>query len=231
MTNQERCEILSSNSMFSGLKESQLFEVAKSTDVFLRKEGEPIFKQGDEALNFFYVIEGEVKLFKISSAGNEKVFEIIRGGSFFAEATMFFDPPVYPVNSTALVDTQLMSIRSKVFFGILEESSSTCISLLGNMSMRLHKQINEINNLTLQNATFRVAGYLLSLSKEKRDNSSHDQKVHLSIPKRIIASRLSIQPETLSRILSKFDKQNLIDISNQDIIIKDSVSLRQLLSD
>ncbi len=229
MNSKERRKRLSANHLLDGLEENHLHILDKSAQIFKKEASESIFHQGDQSTHFYFVIEGAVKLFKISSSGNEKVFEVVRANHFFAEATVFFELPVYPVSATAITDTQLMSIDSGVFLEILEQSSVLCIRLLGKMSQRLHKQINEINNLSIQNASYRVAYYLLHLHEDRKLSDSK-QEVHLRISKKIIASRLSIQPETLSRILTKLDKQGFIEVLHHSIIIKNIQGLRNVLS-
>jgi CRP-like cAMP-binding protein len=78
----------------------------------------------------------------------------------------------------------------------------------------------------LHNATYRLVVYLLDQLPEGALELS---SIHLSANKSIIASRLSIQPETFSRILLRMSKQGLIDVQGNDITLLDVKGLRQLL--
>ena len=92
--------------------------------------------------------------------GQEKVIEIISPGQTFAEALMFGEHPEYPVNAVAIGDTYLLSFEAAQFLEILRGSIDTCFRLMGDMSHRLKNLIREIDELTLQSASCRVASFL-----------------------------------------------------------------------
>jgi CRP-like cAMP-binding protein len=97
---------------------------------------------------------------------------------------------------------------------------------MAGMTRRLHAKINEINNLTLHNATYRLVVFLLEqLPKDALELA----EIHLSTPKSVIASRLSIQPETFSRILTRLSARGLIQVNGNDITLLDVQGLRDLL--
>jgi CRP-like cAMP-binding protein len=78
----------------------------------------------------------------------------------------------------------------------------------------------------MKNGSFRLVYYLLQQIPEGTAGTSC---IHLNIPKNVIASRLSIQPETLSRILAELKKKKLIDVRRQDITLLDITGLKQFL--
>jgi CRP-like cAMP-binding protein len=190
------------------------------------QEGEHMFREGEVADTFYFVLSGQVKLYRLSSAGNEKVIEIIRPGQTFAEALMFRDRPCYPVNAQALSDSLLLAVTNQGMLELLSQSTPLAFQVMAALSIRLHGLLNEIDSLTLQNATLRVVNYLLYLMPE---GSGEEGEVELPAAKNIIASRLSIQPETLSRILATLSRQGLIAVNGLNIDIRDVAALRTYL--
>jgi CRP/FNR family transcriptional regulator, dissimilatory nitrate respiration regulator len=212
---------------FSALDEQQLAELAAATRPVRLGENENLFQHGQPAEDFFLVLSGQIKLFRLSEGGDEKVIEIITPGRLFAEAVMFMERQVYPVNAQAVQATELLAISSRVFTRILRESVDTCFRVMGVMSQRLHRHLNEIDSLTLHNATYRLVSYLLN----EAAHSNRDQpSLQLNTPKHVVASRLSIQPETLSRILSRLSKQNLIEVRGSHIEVLDHDGLLELVA-
>ena len=185
-----------------------------------------LFESGQPAENFYMVNSGQVKLYCISSDGGEKVLEIIYPKQTFAEAVMFMPKHVYPVCAETIMDSEVICFDMKVFHSILEESHETCFRLLGIMSSYLHQRIKDINNLSLHNAKYRLIVYLLN---ELPADAQALSSIHLGIPKNVIASRLSIKPETFSRVLLSLVKKNLIEIHGNDITLLDVDGLRALL--
>ena len=94
------------------------------------------------------------------------------------------------------------------------------------MSHTVRGDIQEINNLTLQNATYRLVHYLL---QQLPTGAVQAPSIHLDTPKGVIASRLSIQPETLSRILSRLSSDGLLSVSGSTITLHDLTGLRKRL--
>jgi CRP-like cAMP-binding protein len=167
------------------------------------------------------VLSGGIKLFRMSADGQEKIIEIVKPGQVFAEALMFTDQMDYPVSSAALSDTEVLSINAKHFKNMLWDSTDTCLQLLGAMSLRLRALVNEIDNLTLHSGTCRVASYLVQELPEGH------KEFKLEIAKNIIAARLSIKPETFSRIIKNLKSQGILSIDGNSVIIHDFDKLKQ----
>ena len=187
---------------------------------FFKHRGQPADaladQQGQPAEHFFLVLKGRVKLYRISADGQEKVVEIIQAGQTFAEAVMFMQRSEYPVCAETLEAVQLVSVPNRLMLCLLQENPQACLRLLGNMSMRLHQRLGELETLTLQNATQRLALYLI---QQLEDRSQETVDIELQLSKRLIAARLSMQPETLSRIMARLNQQGLIAMSGRNIHI------------
>jgi CRP-like cAMP-binding protein len=210
--------------LFSKLDEAQLVRVKAMSQEIRLEDGEALFEVGDAARRFFLVKEGQMKLSRLSLNGNEKVIEVVSPGHTFAEALMFMEQPSYPVRASAIGSCLLVAIDSRQFLDLLRESVETCFRVMGDMSMRLRRMIKEIDDLTLQTATGRVAGYLCGKYMFKGENRfSFD----LDTPKGILASRLSVKPETFSRILHNFIDQKLVKVKGGHIEILDPEGLRK----
>jgi CRP-like cAMP-binding protein len=201
--------------MFSELTEAQLDRVRRHSHMIDMVEGESLFFQGDDAVSFYLVLSGRIKLYRVSPEGKEKVVEILEKGATFAEALMFMDEPHYPVTSTALAPSRVIGINSKDFKAMLRESVDTCFLLLGKMSFRLRGLIREIDALSLETGTVRTVSYLLEQAPQDRDS------FELQVAKSVIASRLSVKPETFSRILKNLHEQEIVSIDGRNVTIHD----------
>ena len=217
-------EALSTSHLFSELTESQLDRVRRHSHVTDMLEGESLFFQGDNATNFYLVLSGRIKLFRISPEGKEKVVEIMETGATFAEALMFMDEPHYPVTATALSPSRVIGINCKDFKLMLRESIDTCFLLLGKMSFRLRALIREIDALSLDTGTVRTVAYLLHHATPDSDS------FELNIAKSVIASRLSVKPETFSRILKNLHDQEIVTIDGRNVTIHDRDAMISICS-
>jgi len=216
-------DILRQNILFSGLGKEQFARVVASSKTVQLKEGELLFEQ-KQAANYFYLLEtGDIKLFRLSPDGGEKVIELIRAGQTFAEAVMFMHGSIYPVNAQAITDSRLIRIEMAMFRDLLEHSPQTSLKILGYMSRRLHGLVQEIDQLSLQNAKMRVIQFLL---QELPSDAVPPCQLKWDTPKTVIASRLSVRPETFSRILKQLIQEHLIKVEGKNIEILDIDGLK-----
>lgn len=207
--------------------------------------GEAIFRVGMPCDEFHVTVMGQVKLFAISPAGQEKVIEIAGPGITFAEALMFTERP-YIINAQALSDTLLLSVGKDAVVDEIERDPRFALRLLGGISRRLHGLVHEVQAYSLHSGMQRVIGYLLSSLPEESARTLPTLeayagqgcapvsaaarpvialKVSLPVSKATIASLLSITPEYFSRVLRDLETEGLIHIDKRDILIPDAMRL------
>ena len=218
--NQEIIDALQQSHLFTRLTDIQLDRVYRRSHVVKLEEGQQLFAQGEEVAYFYLVLSGKMKLFRMSPDGQEKIIEIVNQGGLFAEALMFMDQPHYPVSSAALSETVVIGIDAKDFKAMLWDSVETCLLLLGDMSFRLRKLVHEIDTLTLHSGTCRVANYLLQHAPDDKEC------FELETAKGVIAARLSVKPETFSRIIKNLRGEGVISIDGSKITIHNREALK-----
>lgn len=210
--------------LFAGLTDEQFSSVTEKGRALELGEGEFLFALGHPVTEFFMLDEGRVKLTRISTDGNEKVIDIIAPGQSFAEAAMFLHHQGYPVNAQAVSKSRVLCFDTDRYMALLRESPDACLALLGRLSQRLHWQVKEIDRLTLHSATYRLVNYLLEQLPEQPAGYT---EVALTAPKHVIASRLSIKPETFSRILQRLTEHGLIRVESGHIALTDIDRVRE----
>jgi len=213
--------------IFAALGDAQLDRVLQRAAQVRLAAGQMLFRQGQPAERFYFVQTGRVRLFRLAADGGEKVIELIGPGQTFAEAVMFMSEPAgsgrFPVCAAALEAAQLLAIDSRDFAAMLRESPETCFALLGDLSRRLHAMIAEIDSLTLHSAQGRVARWLLRGIDAAESGTG--PTLRLSVSKSVLASRLSIQPETWSRITRRLMDQRVIRVDGELVEILDREAL------
>lgn len=213
--------VLSQNPLLSSLTSEQLHDISSHISIVKLKDGETLFNQGDEYHSFYLVISGLIKLFRHSPSGQEKIIELEGAGKTFAEALMFNEQSNYPVTATAMQKSVLFKISAIHFRNLLLESPETCMSVMADLSYRLHGLLKEIDNLSLLTGRNRVSMYLLDQALTKGN------KFRLEIPKNAIANMLSLKPETFSRLLKELSNQKTIEVHDSGILVLDLNSLRK----
>lgn len=150
--------------------------------------------------------------------------EILGPRQSFGEAAVFAQRP-YPVFAQALADSLLLFVPRDVIFELLETDNSFARNMLAGLAMRLHSLIMDVESYSLRSSAQRVIGYLL----QHCPNEHCEGSIEITLPtsKQVIASRLNLTPETLSRILHDLTEARLIEMQGKHIKIGDLKRLRE----
>lgn len=160
--------------------------------------GETIFLQGDRARVIHVVIDGWVKLYRIAPNGNEAVVNVITRGNSFGEAVAFRND-CYPVSAEAVTECRVLLISTDVLLALVKETPELCLSLLSSTFQHLHEMVAQLEQIKSQTGAQRVAEFILDLCPVKVGSCV----VTLPYDKVLIAGRLGMKPESLSRAFSK----------------------------
>lgn len=217
-------QILRSHHLFEPLDDEQLDELLASSQLLNIDKGEPLFRQGEPAEAFYFVIAGAVKIYRLTPEGQEKVFEVIGPRQTFAEAMMLMDTANYVASAEAVGPSQLYRLSNAAYVRLLQRNSRLTFALLGKLCMRLHQRVNEIETLSLKNATHRVVRYLLTQLTQAQPVQ---RQFELPMAKQLIAGHLAIQPETFSRIIRRLIDDKIISQDGRLIVILDQPRLEQ----
>ena len=135
---------------------------------------------------------------------------------------MFLQRP-YPVSAVALTDAWLLKIPQQAVDKLLTSDASFAQRMLAGLSMRLHSLVQDVESYSTRSSAQRVVGYLLQHCPEDNQDT---QEITLPTTKLVIASRLNLTPETLSRILNDLSQQGLIEVHGRHILITSQQNLR-----
>ena len=206
--------------LFSDLSPAELSRIAEGCQVRRLARGDTIFRYGEPCEEFHVVVMGQVKLFALSPAGQEKVIELVGPGQSFAEALMFTSRP-YILNAQALANTLLLTVSKHAMLTEIEQDPRFSLRLLAGISRRLHGLVHDIESGALHSGMQRVIGYLLREHQSDESASENVFTVSLPVSKATIASRLSLTPEYFSKVLHELEQEKLIEIDKRDIRIVD----------
>ena len=210
--------------LFCDLDRPELERLAAGCQLRRLGRGDMVFRVGEPCESFHVTVTGQVKLFAVSPAGQEKVIELVGPGNSFAEALMFMDKP-YFINAQALTDTLLLSVGKAAVLHEIQADPRFALRMLAGMSRRLHGLVRDVQAYALDSGVQRIIGYLL---RDQADGEvAPDAPITLTLPvsKATVASRLSITPEYFSRVLHELEDAGLVAVDKREITILDAARL------
>lgn len=218
-------EVLRRSFLFSAAGPDSLVRFAALARPQRFAKGDVIFEEGSLARGFFIVVDGRVKIFKVSASGDEHILHLIGDGGCFAEAVVFGRLKTYPAFAQATQETHALFFPRDEFLRLIRSDFSLVLSVLGSMSEKLRYFNALIEELSLKEADARLAKYLIDLSTRARS-----LVFELDARKLEVARRLGIAPETLSRLFAKFKKCRVLSLAGARATIMDIERLRRLSS-
>lgn len=160
--------------------------------------GATIFLQGEPADSVYIVLEGWVKLFRISQNGAEAVVGVFTKGQSFGEAAAF-QSDVYPVAAEAVTDCRTMPVRAGMILELMKSHPELCTAMLASTFRHLHALVAQVEQLKAHTGAQRLAEFLLDLCPVADGACT----VTLPYDKVLIAGRLGMKPESLSRSFAR----------------------------
>lgn len=210
--------------LFVGLPDVDFTALVTQMSLRQLDRGEILFHRGDPSDCFYFLDTGLVELSLISPTGEKKTLEVVGPGRTFGEAIAFMQESRFPVTAEALDPSRLCRIPTQPYVDLIRANPDACMRLLADVSRHLHARVTEIEHLTIQNARSRLISYLLDHIVDQTGDD--EATVRLTLPRHVIASRLSITPETLSRLLRTLTDEGLISIEDRIVFIHRLADLR-----
>ena len=185
--------------------------------------GETIFLQGEQAQVIHLVLEGWVKLYRVAANGNEAIVNVFTKGQSFAEAVAFQLRP-YPVSAEAVTDCSILQFSAHSLVSIIKREPEVALAVIAATFQHLHDLVGQVEQIKAQTGAQRVAGFLIKLCH--CDGGSC--MVTLPYDKALIAGRLGMKPESLSRAFAKL-KDLGVHMSRHHARIDDMDTLSQFV--
>lgn len=200
----EELQVVSRVPLFSGLAPEVLRAVVAEARVVRLPRGHTLFRQGDSAKVLHVLMEGQAGLVG-SVDDDETVVEIMDAGEAFIIAAVLTGKP-YLMGAVALSPCRVLELPRGPLLAAIMSSPELALAMLSSLARHYRMMVREIKSLKLKSAGQRLAGYLLALTAKRRGS------VILKLPhnKGLIAQRVGVRPETLSRVFATLRGQGVV---------------------
>jgi CRP/FNR family transcriptional regulator len=227
------------------MEKTQLVEELKKADLFSRLEsddlgalsaiararqidgGEILFAAGDPASGFYVLLDGKIKLYKVSADGKEYILRVVRGGQTFAEAAAF-SGPAYPVFAETMSTCRLVYFDAKDFRNLIQHSPQLALNMIATMAALLQSLNQKIEDLSLREVAARLCRHLLTQAREQHGEVADGVTFRLDTTKSALAARLGTISETLSRTFKKLQARSVLAVERDRVTLLDCLQLQEI---
>ena len=211
-------ELLKTVSLFWDLDKTELGYISDKMVSKKFENGNLIFLEESEGKNLFFVVEGSVKVTRLSKDGREVILAMLNAGDFFGEMSLL-DGEARSANVIALEKTEVLSLKRDDFLVVLHDYPKIAIQLLKEMTSRLRKSDRQIVSLSLSDAEKRIALCIVRFA----DEQGVIKNGQVTIPKipiqQDIANMAGTSRETVSRAMSLLTEEKYIERNGKELKI------------
>ena len=214
--------VLSNVALFRGIAQRQLNDLAVRSKALHFRRGATVCMQGVPQPGLYAIAYGQVKLAFRGGDGEERVFRVVGAAEIFGLAVALLGRPL-PYEAVALNDAFLLMVPSSAVLGLAENDPRFMRTVINALAERTLTLLGEVESGALRRGVQRLASYLDSLAVPNGSNGTFT--VRLPTTKTIVASRLGVKKETLSRMLRELMQKGLIAVEQREIAILDRLGL------
>jgi CRP-like cAMP-binding protein len=206
-TNTGYSDIIRNIPLFSGLSEDELEKLTESAEIKRYARNDYIFRQGDAIKHLHIMRDGIVKEFRKSPDGYEFTTSIYESGAMFCKAELFLKDQVHHTDAVAVNTAYVLELPIEQFKKYMERYESISHGLLAALAQYAFMKQLEVEQHMTMTTTEKVASFLRHLCVS---HGFDPEGFTLPYKKSLIASRLGIEIETLSRILPRLKEHGII---------------------
>lgn len=189
--------------------------------------GEPIYYAGDPAARLYVVATGKVKQMRHSLTGQDVLLDILSEGDFFGSLSILGDE-TYPDTVLAQTGICVLSIDSEGFREILQAYPPVALEVLNITGQRLRGAQEAVHQLSAYSVEQRLAYTLLKLMDKLGEAQEVGVLIQMPLSRDDLAAMTGATTETISRIMSQFQKAGWIKSGRQWVAIRDSEALKEV---
>lgn len=214
--------------LFSSLSEENLLQIADLIQHKSFEKGELLISEGGSMESLIIIHQGRVKAFRYTSAGREQILYLFSEGDFFGEQYLFSNLRA-TYNVEALSPVKICLLTKSQLHKVLLTHPHVAIKLISELGKRIAQMENAFQSMGIRDVDARVATLLLDFAEKFGVDAPGGPLIILPISREGMANYLGIARETLSRKLSKFEDDGLIQsVDLKTIQVRDRDSLGDL---
>jgi CRP-like cAMP-binding protein len=212
---------------FAGLGAADLESVLSEARSARYAKNAAVFRQGEDAHSFFVLLHGHVRATKTTPGGQQIVVRYVAPGETFGVATAI-GLTQYPATATAVDDSVVLAWPSAIWPRLVARHPALAANTLQTVGSRLQETHARVIEMSTQQVERRVAHALLRLARQAGRKVEQGVEIDFPISRQDIAEMTGTTLHTVSRTLSAWEQQGLVEGGRQRIVLRDPHRLFEL---
>ncbi|BCY29264.1 Crp/Fnr family transcriptional regulator [Flavobacterium okayamense] len=224
MSKCEQC-IVRELSSLKALNKDELIKLADCKSTYTIKKGEPIFEEGETINGVFCIKEGVCKLTKLSANGKDQIVKLVKSGELLGQRSMISEEPTN-LSAVALEDMDVCFIPKSEVMSYFNSNNQFSMEVMKTICGDLKDADDHMVSMAQKTVKERLAETLLFL--ENNFGTNNDGTLKIQLTREELAGMIGTATESCIRLLSEFNKNDLIELVGKKIALKDKTKLKKL---
>lgn len=214
---------------FSGMSREALDDMLARAVSFRTTKNSHVFREGEEADSFFLLLDGYVRVVKVTPDGEQVIVRHIATGELLGIAKAI-GRDTYPANAVAAVDCVLLAWPSNTWDAIVSKHPGFATNTYAMVGSRLVGTQDRVVELATERVEQRVANAIIGLARETGRKTNEGILIDFPISRQDISEMTGTTLHTVSRLLSRWDAKGWIKGGRQKITLVDGHKLMMVAS-
>ena len=202
-------------------------ELCRSAEVIEVKRKRSVFRRGEPGPGLFVVKTGEFKLSLISSEGREQILYLAEPGKLIGEGFLPADVQC-AASAFAMADSEAWRFDTDFVISLTGRSQPLAMALMRHMAFRANRLIDLVLDLSLRSVERRLASFLLTLATRAGAEQGKPCVIPRQLDMNTVAARLGTVREEISRALNRMQRDGILSLSRQEIVVVDLAALERI---
>ena len=200
------------------MDDAELDDVIGPATALRIPKGSAVFEQGEIARSFYVLLNGRLKVVKVTPDGQQVVIRFVVPGEIYGIAKAL-NREDYPATATALVDSVTLAWDMAIWDGFMERHPSFARNVMQMMGQRIQEAHTRLKELATQDVQHRIAHALLRLVRQSGREVEGGVLVDFPVTRQEIAEVSGTTMHSVSRVLSAWENAGLVVVGRQKVIV------------
>lgn len=207
--------------LFRDLSREQVRDILGDAVSRRYPKGSDVFVQDGKAEHFFLLLNGHLRVIRLTPDGQQVVVRYIVAGDIFGIA-MAIGRDAYPATATAIVESLALAWPSSIWPALVAKYPILAAGTMQALGNRLQDVQARVVEMSTEEVERRVAHALLRLARQSGRKTGQGIEIDFPITRQDVAEMTGTTLHTVSRILSAWESRGLVEGGRQKIILTDS---------
>lgn len=213
----ENCPVLKT-SLFRSLSREQISRLGCVFRPARYRRNQILFFEGGAAQHLFALHSGLVKVVKSLENGKDRITGVLFPGELFGLETL--NEATYPLTAVTLRDCEICAAPREEFVSFLQSNPDIAMGMIRFLVGELERVRVQITDMSFKDARMKVATFLISLVTSNGPSGNGSVSLNLPLSRQEISEILELSPETVSRTLTAFRREQLLTARGRHLVIQ-----------